>query len=147
MMDSIFQVSTISGVIQLAVAPVFLLASISGALMVLSTRLGRIIDRGRYLRGRKADANEEELVDIKAELNRLDTRATYTNRAITLATSCALLICLVIISLFVGVVFDINLSTLIAFLFVAAMCCLSSAFILFLKEVTFSTSAFRFRED
>jgi len=55
-MDTFFQVSSISQVIQLAVAPVFLLAGISGALMVMSNRLGRIVDRGRYLKeSKKAD--------------------------------------------------------------------------------------------
>jgi len=146
-MDSLFQVSNISGVIQLAVAPVFLLAGISGALMVMSTRLGRIVDRGRYLKDRKAVAAEEELKAIREELNRLDTRAMYTNWAITLCTSCALLICLVIVSLFLGAVFDLNVTLLIAILFVTAMLCLITAFILFLKEITLSTSAFRFRED
>ena len=146
-MDALFQVSSISGVIQLAVAPVFLLAGISGALMVMSNRLGRIVDRGRFLKDRKVSASDEELVAIRAELNRLDIRASWTNWAITLATSCALLVCLVIVFLFLGAVFDIELNNFIAFLFVVAMLCLSSAFILFLREIRMSTSAFQFHED
>lgn len=146
-MDELFHVSSISGVIQLAVAPVFLLAGISGALMVMSNRLGRIVDRGRLLREQKAGADDEELKAIREELNRLDTRARYTNWAITLATSCALLVCLVIVFLFLGAVLDIDMTYFIAFLFVVAMLCLITAFILFLKEITLSTTAFRFRED
>ncbi len=146
-MDALFQVSSISGVIQLAVAPVFLLAGISGALMVMSNRLGRIVDRGRFLKDKKASASEEEQAAIRAELNRLDIRASWTNWAITLATSCALLICLVIVFLFLGAVFGIELNNFIAFLFVVAMLCLSAAFILFLREIRMSTSAFQFHED
>ncbi len=146
-MEALFQVSSISGVIQLAVAPVFLLAGISGALMVMSNRLGRIVDRGRFLKNSKATASDEELVAIRHELNRLDIRASWTNWAITLATSCALLVCLVIVFLFLGAVFDIELNNFIAFLFVVAMMCLSSAFILFLREIRMSTSAFQFHED
>ena len=146
-MDALFQVSSISGVIQLAVAPVFLLAGISGALMVMSNRLGRIVDRGRFLKDKKASASEEEQAAIRAELNRLDIRASWTNWAITLATSCALLICLVIVFLFLGAVFGIELNNFIAFLFVVAMLCLSAAFILFLREIRLSTSAFQFHED
>jgi len=145
--DALFQVSSISGVIQLAVAPVFLLAGISGALMVMSNRLGRIVDRGRFLKDKKASASEEEQAAIRAELNRLDIRASWTNWAITLATSCALLICLVIVFLFLGAVFGIELNNFIAFLFVVAMLCLSAAFILFLREIRLSTSAFQFHED
>ena len=146
-MDALFQVSSISGVIQLAVAPVFLLAGISGALMVMSNRLGRIVDRGRFLKDKKASASEEEQAAIRAELNRLDIRASWTNWAIILATSCALLICLVIVFLFLGAVFGIELNNFIAFLFVVAMLCLSAAFILFLREIRMSTSAFQFHED
>ena len=146
-MDALFQVSSISGVIQLAVAPVFLLAGISGALMVMSNRLGRIVDRGRFLKDKKASASEEEQAAIRAELNRLDIRASWTNWAITLATSCALLICLVIVFLFLGAVFGIELNNFIAFLFVVAMLCLSAAFILFFREIRMSTSAFQFHED
>lgn len=146
-MESLFQVSDISHVIQLAVAPVFLLAGISGALMVMSNRLGRIVDRGRFLRDKKAGAEPEELKTIREELNRLHIRARYTNWAITLATCCALLICLVIVSLFIGAMLNWNVTWLIAILFVAAMLCLIIAFILFLKEITMSTTAFRFREN
>src|SRR5690606_39801886 len=51
-MESLLQASDISTVIQLAVAPVFLLASIAGTLNVLAHRLSRIIDRGRVLNER-----------------------------------------------------------------------------------------------
>lgn len=146
-MDSFFQISSIASVIQLAVAPVFLLAGISGALMVMSNRLGRIVDRGRFLKERKASASVEELQDIRAELNRLDTRASYTNWAITLATSCALLVCLVIVSLFLGALLEVNVASFVAFLFVVGMMCLSLAFMLFLREIRMSTSAFEFHED
>lgn len=146
-MDTLFQLSSISSVIQLAVAPVFLLAGISGTLMVMSNRLGRIVDRGRFLKERKEKADETELRKIREELNRLDNRASYTNWAIIMATSCALLVCLVIVFLFSGSVLGINMTILIAILFVIAMLCLSCAYILFLKEITLSTTAFRFRED
>lgn len=147
MVESFFQISSIASVIQLAVAPVFLLAGISGALMVMSNRLGRIVDRGRFLKDKKASVDDEELQAIRAELNRLDIRASYTNWAITLATSCALLICLVIVSLFLGALLEVNVASFVAFLFVAGMMCLSIAFVLFLREIRMSTSAFQFHED
>ena len=52
-MEGLLQASDISTVIQLAVAPVFLLAGIAGTLNVLSTRMSRIIDRGRVLNERQ----------------------------------------------------------------------------------------------
>lgn len=41
----------IAHVIQLAVAPVFLLTGVAGILSVLTNRLARIIDRARVLEG------------------------------------------------------------------------------------------------
>lgn len=46
-MDS--SISALAEIIQIAVAPVFLLAGIAGFLNVMSGRLGRIVDRGRVL--------------------------------------------------------------------------------------------------
>jgi Protein of unknown function (DUF2721). len=52
------EVSDIAHVIQLSVAPVFLLAGISGFLSVLSIRLSRIVDRARLLEDRLATAEK-----------------------------------------------------------------------------------------
>ncbi len=48
-MDPTLHVSTIAHLIQLAIAPVFLLAGIAGLLNVLASRLARVVDRGRSL--------------------------------------------------------------------------------------------------
>lgn len=146
-METLFQAIDISGVIQLAVAPVFLLAGISGTLMVMSSRLGRIIDRGRYLKELRLSTNSENKNQCLEELECLKVRARYTNWAIFLCTSCALLVSLVIVMLFLSALFNFNVEILIASLFVVAMLCLIISFILFLREVRLSTSAFRFTAD
>ncbi|HYA85747.1 MAG TPA: DUF2721 domain-containing protein [Nitrospirota bacterium] len=46
-MHEINDIGVIAHVIQLAVAPVFLLSAIAAMLTVLTNRLGRIIDRAR----------------------------------------------------------------------------------------------------
>ena len=51
-MDQLTSIETIATVIQLAVAPVFLLAGIAGLLNVLSIRLGRVVDRVRVVETR-----------------------------------------------------------------------------------------------
>ena len=50
-------IEAVAEVIQLAVAPVFLLAGIAGLLGVFSTRLARIIDRARVIERRIPQAN------------------------------------------------------------------------------------------
>jgi len=143
-MESLFQVTDISSAIQLAVAPVFLLAGISGALNVMTHRLGRIVDRGRYLKDKQPTCNEEEEALVIEELKCLTQRATLTNWAISLSTSCALMICLVIVVLFIGALLNLEVAIFIAILFVLAMLLLILSLMLYLKEISLSTSAFMF---
>ena len=51
-MNSIITATDLAMIIQLSVAPVFLLAGIAGFLNVMSGRLGRIVDRARVVEQR-----------------------------------------------------------------------------------------------
>ncbi len=141
------QVTDISHVIQLAVAPVFLLAGIGGILSVLSIRLGRIVDRARLLEERLSDANNEARAVIHNEHKRLSRRARLANRAISLCTITALLICTVIVVLFVGVFLELNVAVVIALLFITSMVSLIAALLIFLKEIFIGTSSLRIGEN
>jgi hypothetical protein len=135
----------ISHTIQLAIAPVFLLTGIGTNLAVLTNRLGRIIDRARSLEDRFPDASTQEQAQYDAELDKLVQRAHLINRAITLSTSSALLICIVIATLFVGDTFDLALAKVIAALFVLAMVTLIGSFIYLLREIFIATRTLSFR--
>ena len=138
-----FLADSISDVIQLAVAPVFLIAGISGALNVLSLRMGRIIDRGRVL-NEMFDGLESIDADCDREQRQLAIRAKLIHRAITLCTISALFVCLVIVSLFVDALLDLGMQYFIAVLFVVALLCLIAGLLIFLKEISISATAFRF---
>jgi hypothetical protein len=133
----------ISHVIDLAVAPVFLIAGISGALNVLSLRMGRIIDRGRRL-NEQFDGRDQLDEESDQEQLQLAVRARLIHRAITLCTVSALFVCLVIVSLFVDVLLGLGLQYFIAVLFVVALLCLIAGLLIFLKEIGISATAFRF---
>ena len=137
------QVVAIGHVIQLAVAPVFLLTGVSGLLAVLTSRLVRIIDRARHLEDRlsKADADHEER--IHGELRLLSQRARGINTAVSLCTLCALLICAVIVALFVGAFLKTDLSIPIGLIFTGAMLALFSALVSFLREIYVATRSLR----
>lgn len=143
-MESLIQASDISNVIQLAVAPVFLLASIAGTLNVLSMRMGRIIDRGRVLNDRHCTAESPEAGEVDNEQRLLARRSRLINRAIALCTMSSLFVCLVIVVLFLDALFSLNQETLIAILFIVALLSLISALLLFLREIGLSLRAFRF---
>ena len=143
-MESLIQASDISNVIQLAVAPVFLLASIAGTLNVLSMRMGRIIDRGRVLNDRNCAADSPEAGEVDTEQRLLARRSRLINRAIALCTTSSLFVCLVIVVLCLDALFSLNQETLIAILFIMALLSLISALLLFLREIGLSLRAFRF---
>jgi hypothetical protein len=143
-MEPIASIEAVAGVIQLAVAPVFLIAGIAGLLGVLSTRLGRIIDRARVIERRIPQAKREEQRQLlRTETTVLWTRISLINWAIRLCVSGALMVCLVIVALFVGDFVDFNISPAIALLFVMAMLLIVSGLMFFLREVHVSTQHMR----
>ena len=130
----------IGHIIQLSIAPVFLLTGVGTNMLVLTNRLARIIDRSRVLeeRGESVDIQiPEERREQEMEI--LFRRAQKINRAITLSTTCALLICVVVAALFLGDALNLRLGTLIATLFVLAMVALTGSFIYLLREIVLAT--------
>src|SRR6266853_5079142 len=115
------QISAIAHVIQLAIAPVFLISGVATLLSVLANRLGRIVDRARLLEAKLGLPDEAKRAPMLEELSRLSRRARFVNLAITFGTICALLICVTIATLFTGTFLPINVSTVITVLFIAAM--------------------------
>ena len=113
-MEAFLQASDISTVIQLSVAPVFLLASIAGTLNVLSTRMGRIIDRGRVLNDRVIAQGTPEFAECDLEQRLLARRARLINHAIALCTMSSLFVCLVIVVLFLDAVMTLGQERIIA---------------------------------
>ena len=141
------EVTAIAHVIQLAVAPVFLMAGVSGLLNVLTNRLARIIDRARVIEERlEAGADEgkfETEARVRERLSVFSKRARLMNYAITLCTACASMVCLVIIALFTGAFLQVDLSRVIGLLFVLSMISLFSALVCFLKEILLATRSLR----
>jgi len=130
----------VSHIIQLSIAPVFLVTGVGTNLMVLTNRLARIIDRSRKIEEVFIKSpNEPENDALRSELDELYERSHLINRAITLSTACALLICLVIDALFLGDATGLGLDKLIAALFVLGVLSLIGSFIYFLREIFVAT--------
>lgn len=131
-------VADITRIIQLAVAPVFLLTAIGTILSALNNRLGRIVDRRRVVqeRLRQGDSGDaDRLKDDAYELELLARRIGLIYHAIVMAIVCALLICLLVASAFVGVFVAFDMARLIGTLFILAMLALIGSLWLLLREV------------
>lgn len=133
----------VAHVIQVSIAPVFLLSGIGVMLTVFTNRLARIIDRARVLEERVRAAGDANKAEIYAELGRLSLRSRWNEAAIALTTVTGLLISLVIVALFVDDIMAIDLSGLIALLFICAMLSFVAAFISFLREIVLATVRIR----
>jgi hypothetical protein len=123
------------------VAPVFLLTATGTILGVLSTRLGRIVDRSRVLKDRLAGLAPELRAPLDQELALLLRRRHLVNMAITSSTCAALMVAGVIASAFLGFLLSWKVAGAIAVLFILAMIFLVAALLLFLREVLIAAIA------
>jgi len=126
----------ISQVIQLAVAPVFLLAGIGAFINAFANRLARTFDRSRRLEEQFDDAGPEKLTALKSDLATLRKRAQLAYIGIALGTLAALLVCVLIAVAFTGYFFGIVIRDLLAGLFLAAMLSLIGGLVSFLREIS-----------
>jgi hypothetical protein len=139
-----WNIDTVASVIDVAVAPVFLLAGISGLLMVLTNRLGRTIDRSRSLQAAEANVKSAQHKQaIHREKVNLMRRMHLNHLAISMAVLSAILVCLVVVTLFLGSLLQLNVSIAIASLFIICMVILSLAFCSFLLEILVATRVVR----
>ncbi len=136
-------VPSIANVIQLAIAPVFMLTAIGSLLGVLTSRVARTVDRARTLEDLLGSLQGEPLRLAQDELRVLSRRSRWVNRAITSCTICALLICLEISALFGGAFLAADLTTAAGSLFVLAMIALTVGLLAFLREIFLATRHLR----
>lgn len=137
-------VTSLAQVIQLAVAPVFLLAGVGTTLNVLATRIGRIIDRARFMEDKLPTASPALAHELHERLRVLSKRASLINRAIALCVLSGLLVSLVVAALFVSSSLRVDLSIPIAVAFVVALLSLAAALVYFLREVFIATGSTTF---
>jgi len=137
------QIDQIAHVIQLSVAPVFLLTGVGTLLNVLSGRLARIIDRARVL-GQRLDTPESpHAAAVVNELHVLERRARLIYHAIKLSTTSALLVCFVIAALFASSMLHYSTYIIVAGLFIAAMLASIVSLTFFLREVFLAIETFQ----
>lgn len=141
------EVAGIGQVIQLAVAPVFLLSGVGIILTVLTNRLARVVDRARRLEDAADGCAPGERERIVAQLRTMARRARLMNRAITLSTISALLVALVVVTIFLGAFLPFDITAPIAAMFILAMLALIGALLYFLREVFLAISTLRIGSD
>jgi hypothetical protein len=131
----------ISHAIQLAIAPVFLLTGIAGLLGVMANRLARVIDRARMFEESWAALDQAARERARVELASLEKRRRLASWAINSCTAAALIVCLVIVTLFLEEFYAASLRLFAGTLFVLAMVAVIGGLASFLREVWLATHA------
>lgn len=132
-------------IIQLAVAPVFLLAGLGAFLNVCAGRLARIVDRARRVEDRILATRGIEHDRHVSEVRLLDRRIRTVNAAIFATVLAALLISAVVILLFAAFLTSVPLGAAVALLFIAAMLATGTGFAIFLHETRIASRSVRIR--
>lgn len=131
--------------IQLAVAPVFLLTAVSGMIGAVAGRLARIIDRARTVEDRARISDDDEFLQrAYTELAELRFRGRLANGCIALLTTCAFLIGLTIIVLFLGETTAYEIDRFAVGSFLASVVCFLLALLCFLVETVVATRLLNF---
>jgi hypothetical protein len=136
------QIDEIAHLIQLSIAPVFLLTGVGTLLNVLSGRLARIIDRARALEQRLDTPGPPHAAVIVNELRVLEKRGKLIYHAIKLSATSALLVCFLIAFLFASSMLHYSTRLIVSGLFIAAMLASIVSLTLFLREVYFAIETF-----
>jgi hypothetical protein len=86
----------------------------SGLLMVLTNRLGRLVDRARELKRQERDSDQELGRDLRQELQGQKRRMGLLMKAIEFGTVTMLLVALVVAVVFISVVAKLDLVLMVA---------------------------------
>lgn len=131
----------VQNVVQLSLAPAFLLAGIGAVMNVMTNRLIWVAERiDRILIADEAGEADEILEDLPA----LERRRVLAQRAVMMSTAAALTISIVILLLFVSAFVYAPLGTLVAFVWMLTMAFLIAGLAAFVMETL--TAAKRNRE-
>ncbi|MBB4641087.1 hypothetical protein HNQ99_001391 [Rhizorhapis suberifaciens] len=140
-------VTLIAQTIQLAVAPVFLLAGIGAFLNVCAGRLARVIDRARVVEKLVLQTVGEEHDRLVDEIRKLDRRMSVVNGSIFLSVASAIAICTLVMLLFSAQLFGVHMATAVALLFIAAMMLMIIALCTFLVEIRLASRTIHIRSE
>ena len=128
----------IGHVIQLAIAPVFMLTAIGTVINVLAGRLGRAVDRRRVLVAALPKLDADLAGIAQAEIAFEIRRIHLIYIAISMSVTSGLLVCLLIALAFIDAFVAMDFSKLIAGLFILAMVALIASLTIFLREIFLS---------
>jgi len=127
--------------LQLAVGPVILISGVGLLLLCMTNRIARVIDRARIVAADCEIVGHDELEVCYAKLEILSQRAKILRASIAMAAFSVLLVAVLVILLFCGALFRVEIANVIVTLFVGCMCSLIGSLVFFIRDVNLSLKA------
>jgi len=126
--------ATLSPLIQASLSPVFLLSAVGTTLLIIDTRLNSIVDRCRTLEAMLVATARRDL-GTKSELQFYLQRAGRVRWATFFCTFAALILAVVVVTLFIDAQTQMKLARLVEGLFTAAVLFLVNGPVLYMQDV------------
>ncbi|EQB18638.1 hypothetical protein L284_04115 [Novosphingobium lindaniclasticum LE124] len=133
--------------IQLALTPVFVLVAIGNILNILSSRLGRVVDRARYLQERHNETDGADHDMVVLEIRLVDKRISIITNAIRFMVLSGLCIGTTVAVLFLQGLAGLDMHGAAAIIFLASIVLLLVALLLFLRETQVAKEALSIPRD
>lgn len=144
---------SVGELIELSVAPAFLLVASGSFINVATTRLGRVIDRARTLEidfdehrfdeGRNKEKCERHMIELRL----LNRRMTVINTSIMFSTYAALMVACVVAMFFVSALTGFNAAFFVSILFIVTMGMMVAGLLFFLLEIFLATRYLRIHSE
>ena len=128
-------------VMQSVISPIVLISGVGLLLLSFTNRLGRVIDRARFLVKEMENGNQNDIIPI--QINILYKRGRILRTAITSIVITILVASLLILLLLLGFLTDWNVKILFLSFFIIAIISLIIAVMLFLADVTLTLKALK----
>ena len=137
----------IAHVIQVALAPAFLLSALATLLNVFSTRLGRVADKVDAASARLIGADPETADRLSRQLSYLRRRSFVLDVAVVLASGAGVMTGIAVLTLFVGAMRDAATASVLFGCFGLALVCTVAAIAAFLVEILMAGRGIRHEVD
>lgn len=137
----------IAQTIQLSLAPVFVLVAIGNIMNILTTRLGRIVDRSRTLQALHGTTTGPEHDAVVTEMRAVDRRIQLIGHALTILVMSGIAIGLTVGMLFLGEMLGQEFRIATQVMFFAAIALLMIALVYLLLETRLVAQTLRLPQD
>jgi hypothetical protein len=139
--------ANVTGILQTALTPAFLLVAIGTLLNIFVIRLSRIVDRSRELQAQHPKSSGDGRTRLIAELSIVGKRMNVVSGSILLAVLSTIAVCAMIGMLFLMGLAGVQMAKAIVAMFILALALMATSLLMFVREVYLANRSIRVHEE